>query len=74
MSARDADDRAVRALGRHPERVALSLHHEDRKVRRLEIRSRHLVQDLFAGHSESMFKVSDDYTLVGRTVYRRKES
>lgn len=27
-----------------------------RKVRRLEIRSRHLVQDLFAGQSESMFK------------------
>jgi chemotaxis protein methyltransferase CheR len=26
---------------------------------------------LFLGHSESMFKVSDDYTLVGRTVYRR---
>jgi uncharacterized protein (DUF58 family) len=27
-----------------------------RKVRRLEIRSRHLVEDLFAGHSESVFK------------------
>lgn len=27
-----------------------------RKVRRLEIRSRHLVQDLFAGKSESVFK------------------
>lgn len=27
-----------------------------RKVRRLEIRSRHLVEDLFAGHSESIFK------------------
>ena len=26
---------------------------------------------LFLGHSESMFKVSEDYTLVGRTVYRR---
>jgi chemotaxis protein methyltransferase CheR len=26
---------------------------------------------LFLGHSESMFKVSDDYTLVGRTIYRR---
>lgn len=29
---------------------------------------------LFLGHSESMFKVSDDYTLVGRTIYRRNES
>lgn len=29
---------------------------------------------LFLGHSESMFKVSDDYTLVGRTVYRRNAS
>jgi chemotaxis protein methyltransferase CheR len=28
-------------------------------------------QTLFLGHSESMFKVSDDYTLVGRTIYRR---
>jgi chemotaxis protein methyltransferase CheR len=28
---------------------------------------------LFLGHSESMFKVSDAYTLVGRTVYRRNE-
>ena len=27
-----------------------------RKVRRLEIRSRHLVEDLFAGQSESIFK------------------
>jgi chemotaxis protein methyltransferase CheR len=26
---------------------------------------------LFLGHSESMFKLSDDYTLVGRTIYRR---
>jgi chemotaxis protein methyltransferase CheR len=26
---------------------------------------------LFLGHSESMFKVSDDYTLIGRTIYRR---
>jgi len=26
---------------------------------------------LFLGHSENIFKVSDDYTLVGRTVYRR---
>ncbi len=29
---------------------------------------------LFLGHSESMFKVSDDYTLVGRTIYRRNGS
>jgi len=29
---------------------------------------------LFLGHSESMFKVSAAYTLVGRTVYRRNES
>ena len=29
---------------------------------------------LFLGHSESMFKVSDDYTLVGRTIYRRNAS
>jgi len=28
---------------------------------------------LFLGHSESMFKVSDDYTLVGRTIYRRND-
>jgi chemotaxis protein methyltransferase CheR len=28
-------------------------------------------QLLFLGHSESLFKVSDDYTLIGRTVYRR---
>ena len=27
---------------------------------------------LFIGHSESLFKVSDDYALVGKTVYRRK--
>jgi chemotaxis methyl-accepting protein methylase len=26
---------------------------------------------LFLGHSESLFKVSMDYTLIGRTVYRR---
>jgi len=26
---------------------------------------------LFLGHSESLFKVSDDYTLIGRTIYRR---
>jgi chemotaxis protein methyltransferase CheR len=29
---------------------------------------------LFLGHSESMFKVSDDYTLVNRTIYRRNPS
>ncbi|MBV8575095.1 MAG: chemotaxis protein, partial [Acetobacteraceae bacterium] len=26
---------------------------------------------LFLGHSENLFKVSTDYTLVGRTIYRR---
>jgi chemotaxis protein methyltransferase CheR len=26
---------------------------------------------LFIGHSESMFKVSDAYTLIGRTIYQR---
>ncbi len=26
---------------------------------------------LFLGHSESLFKVSTDYTLIGKTVYRR---
>lgn len=26
---------------------------------------------LFLGHSETLFKVSDDYTLIGRTIYRR---
>lgn len=26
---------------------------------------------LFLGHSESLFKVSSDYTLIGKTVYRR---
>jgi len=26
---------------------------------------------LLLGHSESLFKVSDDYTLIGRTIYRR---
>ncbi len=29
---------------------------------------------LFLGHSESMFKVSDAYTLIGRTIYKRNES
>jgi chemotaxis protein methyltransferase CheR len=28
---------------------------------------------LFIGHSESMFKVSDHYALVGRTIYQRNE-
>ena len=27
---------------------------------------------LFIGHSESLFKVCDDYALVGKTIYRRK--
>jgi len=26
---------------------------------------------LFLGHSESLFKVSEDYALIGRTIYRR---
>jgi chemotaxis protein methyltransferase CheR len=26
---------------------------------------------LYLGHSESLFKVSTDYTLIGRTIYRR---
>jgi chemotaxis protein methyltransferase CheR len=26
---------------------------------------------LFLGHSENMFNVSNDYTLIGKTVYRR---
>lgn len=26
---------------------------------------------LYLGHSESLFKVSSDYTLIGRTIYRR---
>lgn len=26
---------------------------------------------LFLGHSESLFKVSEDYTLIGKTIYRR---
>lgn len=28
---------------------------------------------LFLGHSESLFRVSEDYTLLGRTIYRRDE-
>ena len=28
-------------------------------------------QLLFLGHSETLFKVSDDYTLIGKTIYRR---
>jgi len=26
---------------------------------------------LFLGHSESLFKVSEDYALIGKTIYRR---
>jgi chemotaxis protein methyltransferase CheR len=26
---------------------------------------------LFLGHSESLYRVSDEYTLVGKTIYRR---
>jgi chemotaxis protein methyltransferase CheR len=26
---------------------------------------------LFLGHSESLFKVSEDYSLIGKTIYRR---
>lgn len=29
---------------------------------------------LFLGHSESLFKVSNDYTLIGKTIYRRNGS
>jgi chemotaxis protein methyltransferase CheR len=29
---------------------------------------------LFIGHSESMFKVSEAYTLIGRTIYKRNET
>jgi chemotaxis protein methyltransferase CheR len=29
---------------------------------------------LFLGHSETLFKVSTDYTLIGKTVYRRTET
>jgi chemotaxis protein methyltransferase CheR len=29
---------------------------------------------LFLGHSESLYRVSDSYDLIGRTIYRRKES
>jgi len=28
---------------------------------------------LFLGHSESLFKVSDAYTLIGKTIYRRND-
>jgi chemotaxis protein methyltransferase CheR len=27
---------------------------------------------LFLGHSETLFKVSDDYALIGKTIYRRR--
>jgi chemotaxis protein methyltransferase CheR len=26
---------------------------------------------LFLGHSETLFKVSEDYALIGKTIYRR---
>ncbi len=29
---------------------------------------------LFLGHSENMFNVSSDYTLIGKTIYRRSEA
>lgn len=29
---------------------------------------------LFLGHSESLFKVSDDYSLIGKTIYRRNDN
>jgi chemotaxis protein methyltransferase CheR len=29
---------------------------------------------LFLGHSESLFKVSEAYTLIGKTIYRRNDS
>jgi chemotaxis protein methyltransferase CheR len=29
---------------------------------------------LFIGHSESMFKVSDAYTLIGKTIYKRNDA
>jgi chemotaxis protein methyltransferase CheR len=29
---------------------------------------------LFIGHSESMFKVSEAYTLIGKTIYKRNEA
>jgi chemotaxis protein methyltransferase CheR len=29
---------------------------------------------LFLGHSESLYRVSDKYELVGRTVYRRNDA
>jgi chemotaxis protein methyltransferase CheR len=28
---------------------------------------------LFLGHSESLYRVSDRYELIGRTIYRRLE-
>ncbi len=29
---------------------------------------------LFLGHSENLFNVSSDYTLIGKTIYRRKDA
>jgi chemotaxis protein methyltransferase CheR len=29
---------------------------------------------MFIGHSESMFKVSEAYTLIGKTIYKRNDS
>jgi chemotaxis protein methyltransferase CheR len=29
---------------------------------------------LFLGHSENLFNISSDYTLIGKTIYRRSEA
>jgi len=29
---------------------------------------------LFLGHSESLFKVSEDWSLIGKTIYRRADA
>jgi chemotaxis protein methyltransferase CheR len=29
---------------------------------------------LFLGHSENLFNVSSDYTLIGKTIYRRNDA
>ena len=29
---------------------------------------------LFLGHSENLYRISDQYELIGRTIYRRTES